>query len=751
MSKNLFSKANEKQSKHTFGVEENKTLQKARESEPFKEDDINPGSRGCTDIPCCCLFVAAIGGLIAIHKGCFDKASPFKITYPLDHAGNSCGLGAYADYPKVYYPAKKMITGGPLALDVYYSNPKNLWGVCTKECPRGGVQHEDREHMCGEGNKTCTWYSKFAPNLFLGQYCILGPSFLNHKPTSTGDICNTAQEKVDDVQDIAFQSLDDMENSTQYYLDYLENEATLGDNESRALLKKLRADTNLRVTDYKQAIQNTAANSSEMNIVSVCADRVGHQKSYFADFIKEILNGIHIILTCVGICLVSGFLYLLVVCFFIKYVVWGSLFACIVGFAVAGGLFWDQAIQLSDTGLVDEGTEEKMLAVVCWICCFVCIVMLTWCRKSLKLAIAIGSSTASFLFKSLGMMLMPQLLCLMQIGVAVYWLIGLAGIMSTAEVKQADDLTQEYNRFVFTPDLQFKVMYHFLLGFWLWGFFEGLQTVATAIVVSDWYYMPKVHGHKPSSHLGFLKGLRQALQYHMGSVAFGALVVATVQTFRFVVEFYRSAIKKLINERAAYYFLCVCRCCLSFLSHWASFLSDVGYIMVGITSKRFFLGAWDGFALQARNPSRFVIFSGVMWTVNFIGRFFIVGFVMIWGALLLNKNIFSELSANVHSPWPVLICIFVVAWVLSGLIFGVFTTSGTALFYCFVVDEEANRTSGKDASEYAPGGMADLLNETRKLDDDKGNASGRDSKRSSLLSQTKRGSKEIDDVEKIDI
>mmetsp|Transcript_65623 Transcript_65623/g.102437 ORF Transcript_65623/g.102437 Transcript_65623/m.102437 type:complete len:756 (-) Transcript_65623:53-2320(-) len=700
--------------------QQNKTLQKAKESEPFKAEDINPESRRCTDIPCCCLFLIVIGVLIGIHKGCFDKAYPFKISYPLDHAGNSCGVGDYAEYPKVYYPSKQMITGGPLAMDVYYSNPKNLWGVCTKECPDGGVTHDDRPGMCGENNKTCTWYSKYAPNLYLGQYCILGPSFLNRKPTSTGDICNTAQEEVDDVQDIAFQSLDDMQNSTQYYLDYLENEAKLGDNESQALLRKLRADTQLRVGDFKQAIQNTAANTTEKNIVQVCADRLGNQKNYMADALKEIINGMNILLTCIGICCVVGGLYLLVVCFFIKYIVWGSLFVCTVGFGVAGGLFWDQAIQVQDTGLLEEGFEEKVLAVLCWVSCFICLVVITLARKSFKLAIAISSSTASFLLKSLGMMLLPQLLAVVQIGLIIWWLIGLAGILSTAEVLPAADLTEEYNRYVITGELKGIIIYHCFVGFWLWGFLDGLQTVTTAITVSNWYYMPKVHGHKPTSHFGFVKGLRQALMYHTGSVAFGALFVAIIQTCRLVLEFYKKRIENWLPKNAAYYFICCCRCCLSCLDHWASFLTDIGYIMVGVTSRNFTKSAWDGFAVQARNPKRFIIFTGVMWTVNFVGRLFIVGFVLAWGALLLNKSLFPELSVHVHSPWPVLICIFIVGWIISGLIFGVFTTSGTALFYCFVVDEEANKTSGLDASDYAPGGMAELLNETRELAGGKG-------------------------------
>merc|ERR1719359_1133459 len=75
----------------------------------------------------------------------------------------------------------------------------------------------------------------------------------------------------------------------------------------------------------------------------------------------------------------------------------------------------------------------------------------------------------------------------------------------------------------------------------------------------------------------------------------------------------------------------------------------------------------------------------------------------------MNKTTFPALTKDVHSPWPVLICIFGIAWMLAGLVFGVFSTAGAALFYNFVCDEEVCNFSGKDYKGHAPGDLGQIL------------------------------------------
>jgi hypothetical protein len=723
---------------------------RVKQEEPGKgthyldDEDVNPKSRGCTDLICCCLFLAGIVGMVVMRSMNAQQAHVFKILYPLDHAGNSCGLGDFADYPKVYYPSKEIVHGGALTADVYYSNPMNLWSVCTKECPRAFSRY-DRAGMCreqshetssvqqlvstntsGSGNVTglnttaaeevvteshpvCTWYSDLAPKLIMNQYCIFGSSYLNHQPDSTGTVCQSASRAVQDVQDEAIQSLSNMGNATKHYLDYLNQTVpeVQQDPEMTEILIKLEGDTEVRVASEKQAIRNAAVNSTEQHLVKACKEAVGHQKSAMADFVSDVMNAWAVLLWTVTMGLVTGALYLCLICYFVKPIVWGSLVLCIVGFSIAGWLFWDEAIQVADTGL--PCPEEKTLAVLCWIFALVNLAIVVVARRALHLAIAISGATSSFLMKNIGVMFVPHLLSLIQIGFLFYWLVGLSGILSTAEARAADNVTEEHGRLILTGAIKLKILYHIFMGLWIHAYLEGMATVATSMTVTDWYYKPKVKGEKPSSHWSCFKDLGKAFLYHSGSVACGGLLVSIVGVIKAVLNLYERAVRNLTSETVAKYLVGGCKCCLNLVEIFLKFINYNTYIMVGISGKSFFWSAKDVWGIRTRNPKRFVVFVGVMRTLNMVGRGVIVGVMLLWGALLLNKSICPSLSENIHSPWPVLLCVVFLGWMIAGLVFGVFTTAGASLFYNFVCDEEICSFSGGDREIHAPGDLGKLL------------------------------------------
>jgi len=716
--------------------------------------DVNPVNRYPTDCLCCCGFIACLLAMMIVVRQSVQQEHPFKILHPLDHEGNSCGLGDYADYPLVYYPALQMINGGKLVADVYYSNPRNLHSVCTKKCPTS-LSRENRLGMCppkaaasdysgvynlvngtdnmtaaagstvaaagnatvaaGKANATapgCTWYSEMPAKLFLSQYCIFGNGLMNSRPDRTGTACQSAQQAVSDVEEEALQSLDDMGNATRHYLRYLNGTlpAIYTNPAITRMLTEIETNTTARVATFKTAVKNAGVNNTENNLVQVCKDAVGKQKNFLTDFLADVLNSWKVLVTSLAVSLVVGGMYLFFVCLFVKAVVWGSCIACIIGFALAGWLFWDEAIQVADTGLIDApASEEKVLAVLCWIVSLICLVILVACRRALHLGIAISSATSSFLMKNAGIMIMPQLLAIVQVVFIVYWLFGLSAILSTAEILPAANVTQEHNRYLLDDTIKVKIIFHFFVGFWVNGFLEGVGTIATGITVTDWYYLPKVNGKKPTNHMSFVSGLRKAIFFHAGSAAFGSLIVSIVQTMRVVLELYVKVITQMVGKTAAKYLAGCCRCVLGFLAARLRYISYNSYLMVGVSGKGFLTSASEAGKLILRNPMRFVAFNGVMWTVNAIGRFIIVGITLAWGALLMNKTLFPGLSKDVHSPWPVLMCIMIISWMVSGIIFGVFTTSGASLFYNFVCDEEVSGYEGVSKDSYAPGDLGKLL------------------------------------------
>jgi hypothetical protein len=691
---------------------------KGEDSEPFKEKDLAPDHH-CTDLICLVLFVAAICAMFSLHLACFSKANPFKILHPLDHAGNSCGVGEMKDFPLVYFPAKNVIVGGPVFQDAYYGNPENRWSVCTNSCP----VHEsktDRHGACndlrpkvgvnGTGNAPyCTWYSESPTTEVFNRYCIVGLATTEYSD-KTGVVCSSAQQAIADVHEEARRTFTDLGNLTRNDLHHLKSKLSP---QHLWVIQAIEKSIDNDVAQYHQVMDEVTNQASNGTIAQVCADAIAEQQSTLLAFVEDILDAKDVLIICAFWCLFLGVIYLFLVRIFIKAIIYGSMFLSIVGFSVAGYFFWTEAIQVKDTGLVGEASEEKVLGVICWIFAFVLLVVVLACRRQLALSIAICHSTSSFLTKNMGIILLPPLIASVEIAWAVYWFVGLAAILSTAKVKEAHNLTQEVNRYEIDNYIIGGLFFHIFMGLWIYFFFEGLATVTTSMTVTEWYFSPlKKNASKKSSQLAFLRCLIMAKLYHSGSIAFGSFFLPIVVTLRLVVNLLLYMAAYLNQDNGC--FRCCLRCvncCVSFVTRFIQHVSTNAFIMVGIQSRGFCSSAWSVFNLMARNPVRFLVFHGVMWTVDVACRFVLIGATLAFGVLLLDKEVAPGLSKEVRNPWPALLAIAFVGYFIAGLFAGSYTSSGAALFFNFVIDEEVSKQSGRKVSAYAPKGLAILMDE----------------------------------------
>ena len=60
-------------------------------------------NRGCTDIICLLLFLAFIGGWIAVGIYGFSHGNPATLIYPSDSSGRICGKGDLKERPKLLF------------------------------------------------------------------------------------------------------------------------------------------------------------------------------------------------------------------------------------------------------------------------------------------------------------------------------------------------------------------------------------------------------------------------------------------------------------------------------------------------------------------------------------------------------------------------------------------------------------------------------------------------------------------------
>ena len=85
-------------------------------------------NRRCTDLLCCIVFLAFLGGMGAATIYGYVNGNPGKLIAPIDGSSNICGYSTgFEDYPKLYIDNIVDAVNNPTQVFSY--------GVCVKSCP----------------------------------------------------------------------------------------------------------------------------------------------------------------------------------------------------------------------------------------------------------------------------------------------------------------------------------------------------------------------------------------------------------------------------------------------------------------------------------------------------------------------------------------------------------------------------------------------------------------------------------------
>ena len=111
------------------------------------------------------------------------------------------------------------------------------------------------------------------------------------------------------------------------------------------------------------------------------------------------------------------------------------------------------------------------------------------------------------------------------------------------------------------------------------------------------------------------QAIMTTIRYHLGTAAYGSLVIAIIKTIRAVLAYIQRKAKRSGNK-IAQYILCVLQCFLWCLEKIMKFLNKHAYILCAIYGYSFCRAARKGFFLLLRNILRVA-------AVNMISSFFL--------------------------------------------------------------------------------------------------------------------------------
>lgn len=210
-----------------------------------------------------------------------------------------------------------------------------------------------------------------------------------------------------------------------------------------------------------------------------------------------------------------------------------------------------------------------------------------------------------------------------------------------------------------------------------------------------WYWS------QSGSPLTLFSSLKNTIVFHLGSVAFGSLLIAICKLIRTMIQIVERRLKAATANQQQISFLiqfisCCCRCCIWCLEKILKFISRNSYIMTSIWSVSFCRGAREALALLVANPIRALVLDRVTDFVLFLGRLCITAGVGILGFCFFTRAFYIDpqwtkyFSPDLHYYWLPLIVIILGAYFITKTFFTVFEMAVDTIFLCAMKDLDVN-------------------------------------------------------------
>ncbi|XP_044757893.1 choline transporter-like 2 [Coccinella septempunctata] len=418
-------------------------------------------------------------------------------------------------------------------------------------------------------------------------------------------------------------------------------------------------------------------------------------------------------------------LYIMMLRWIAGVMVWCSLFGLIIALALGVYASWYKYEKMlkeeRDIGYQEVAESfhnvKKYFWMTALIICMVTLVIVLlvtiFLRKRINLAITLIEEGSKAISSVTSVLVFPIIPWIFQIGVIIFSVsIGLlltttGSPLFVTKGKGTGICLQRLNKICNPKDfnnlecpeltcrlikMQHNDFYDYMHWFNIFGFFWGsffvsaFSQMVLATVFATWYWT------KPRRNLPFFavtSASLTVLRYHIGTLAFGSLIIAICRMIRLVLEYIDRKLKKYDNEvtRAI---MCLLKCFFWCLEKILKFISTNAYIMCAIHGKNFCTSAKEAFTLLMRNVIRFVVLDKV---TDFL--FFVSTLLISIGAgsvayVFFATDLTSLDNSNLNYVEVPIVSIVLFTFFISKIFFHVYSMAVDTLFLCFLEDCERN-------------------------------------------------------------
>ncbi|KAK0179707.1 hypothetical protein PV327_005435 [Microctonus hyperodae] len=238
-----------------------------------------------------------------------------------------------------------------------------------------------------------------------------------------------------------------------------------------------------------------------------------------------------------------------------------------------------------------------------------------------------------------------------------------------------------------TPKYKYYLYAAHLVGFiWLYLFIIDFKKIVIASTYATWYWtLCKTN----IPYFITIESLCRVIRYHLGTVAFGSVIITICRLFRIFIKYLHHASKKESTNFASLFvksclFYCS-KCFIFIVEKLLKFSTISAYIMCAINGKGLCASAVDALSLIIRDIIRVAVLNRVVYLLLKLGKILITSLMILLAYWYFNSNGNSETREYWYVP---IILIGIGTYLAATIFFSVCTIGVSTIFLCVLQDCE---------------------------------------------------------------
>lgn len=330
-------------------------------------------------------------------------------------------------------------------------------------------------------------------------------------------------------------------------------------------------------------------------------------------YLADISYAWKVILTSSATAIVLGYIYMLLIKCLGGIIVWLSIILILLSLWVGGYYMYQSSEDYEPES--DYRDWVKYAAYGIWGLSAFYVLCICCCFNAIRIGIAVYQTTADYVTSNIRIYILPFIAYLVAGVWLAIWLVSAVYTFSIGE-----PVPREGYPFItevkWEDNTRYIVFYQFFMLFWMNAFIMGVAQFVIAASACIWYF----EVNSDTGATGCVgRGIKWAFRYHLGSIAFGAALIAICQMIRAVFEYYRRKIQSMTQNALVKCILCYTSYCLWLLEKCIKFITQNAYIQVALTNNNFCTSAWSAFCLILKNVARFGWLNSIGFVLNWFG------------------------------------------------------------------------------------------------------------------------------------